>query len=220
MQTIKRTVIAFTVLAALVLSPAVADIFTVHLTNGATFETRYQPKMVEGDGNKVLFVTDVGNRIYVHRDDISEITHSSDVQGFGTMINTTTIALGWAPNDNPAARRSGSQISDARLSARPAEGSAGLLRGSVRIDRRCWDHRRPTGVGSGSRNAWRADQRDLAAAGCRSGARRGRWWWSGIGRSRSVGPQTRVSFWPQTGRMPSAVFSLRDSASLTTQASW
>jgi len=102
MQTIKRTVIAFTVLAALVLAPAVADVFTVHLTNGATFETRYQPKMVEGDANNVLFVTDVGNRIYVHRDDISEITHSSDVQGFGTMINTTTIALGWAPNDNPA----------------------------------------------------------------------------------------------------------------------
>jgi hypothetical protein len=101
MQTIRRTVIAFTVLAAVALSPAVADIFTVHLTNGATFETRYQPKIAVGDGTKVLFVTDVGNRIYVHREDISEITHSSDVQGFGTMINTTTIALGWAPNDNP-----------------------------------------------------------------------------------------------------------------------
>jgi len=101
MQSIRRAVIAFTVLAAVALSPAVADIFTVHLTNGATFETRYQPKLVEGNGNKVLFVTDVGNRIYVHRDDISEITHSSDVQGFGTMINTTTISLGWAPNDNP-----------------------------------------------------------------------------------------------------------------------
>lgn len=102
MQTIKRTVIAFSVLATLVLAPAVANMYTVHLTNGATFETRYQPKAVAGDNSKVLFVTDVGNRIYLHRDDISEITHSSDVQGFGTMINTTTISLGWAPNDNPA----------------------------------------------------------------------------------------------------------------------
>ena len=101
MQTMKRTVIAFTVLAALVLTPVAANVFTVHLTNGATFETRYQPKLAAGDSNKVLFVTDVGNRIYLHVDDISEITHSSDVQGFGTMINTTTIALGWAPNDNP-----------------------------------------------------------------------------------------------------------------------
>lgn len=99
MQSIRRTVIALIVLAAVALSPAVAEIFTVHLTNGATFETRYQPKAVEGDGNKVSFVTDVGNLIYVHRDDISEISHSSDVQGFGTMINTTTISLGWAPND-------------------------------------------------------------------------------------------------------------------------
>ena len=102
MQTIKRTVIAFSMLAILVLAPAVANMYTVHLTNGATFDTRYQPKVVAGDNSKVLFVTDVGNRIYLHRDDISEITHSSDVQGFGTMINTTTISLGWAPNDNPA----------------------------------------------------------------------------------------------------------------------
>ena len=101
MQTFRQTVIAITVLAALALTPAVASIFTVHLTNGASFETRYQPKVVPGDGSKVLVVTDVGNRIYVHRDDIREVTHSSDVQGFGTMINTTTISLGWAPNDNP-----------------------------------------------------------------------------------------------------------------------
>lgn len=101
MQTIRRTVIAFTVLAALALTPAVANTFTVHLTNGASFETRYQPKVVPGDGSKVVVVTDVGNRIYLHRDDIREVTHSSDVQGFGTMINTTTISLGWAPNDKP-----------------------------------------------------------------------------------------------------------------------
>ena len=102
MQSIPRSVIAFTVLAAVALSPAVADVFTVHLKNGSTFETRYQPKLADGDGTKVLFVTDVGNRIYIHRDDIADISHSSEVQGFGTMINTTTISLGWAPNDNPA----------------------------------------------------------------------------------------------------------------------
>ena len=101
MKTFRQTVIAFTVLAALALTPAVANIFTVHLTNGASFETRYQPKLLPGDGTKILLVTDVGNRIYLHRDDIREVTHSSDVQGFGTMINTTTISLGWAPNDNP-----------------------------------------------------------------------------------------------------------------------
>jgi hypothetical protein len=101
MKTIRHTVIAFTVLAVLALGPVAANTFTVHLTNGATFETRYQPRAVEGDGTRVLVVTDVGNRIYLHRDDIREVTHSSDVQGFGTMINTTTISLGWAPNDNP-----------------------------------------------------------------------------------------------------------------------
>jgi hypothetical protein len=101
MQTIRRSMIAFTLLTAVALTPAVAAIFTVHLTNGATFETRYQPKLVGGDSDKIVFVTDVGNRIYLRTDDIREVTHSSDVQGFGTMINTTTIALGWAPNDNP-----------------------------------------------------------------------------------------------------------------------
>ena len=59
MKTIRHTVIAFTVLAALALGPVAANTFTVHLTNGATFETRYQPRVAVGDGSKVVVVTDV-----------------------------------------------------------------------------------------------------------------------------------------------------------------
>lgn len=101
MQIILRAVIALTLLAAVVVAPAVAESFTVHLTNGSSFETRYQPKISAGDPNKIVFVTSVGNRIYVHKDDVQDISHQTEVQGFGTMINTTTIFMGWAPNDAP-----------------------------------------------------------------------------------------------------------------------
>lgn len=88
-------------LSLLVALPAVAGVYRVQLKNGNSFETRYQPRVAEWDENKVVLLTDVGNRIALHMDDIVDVIHDTQVRGFGTVIDTTTVVLGWAPNDAP-----------------------------------------------------------------------------------------------------------------------
>jgi len=101
MRTLKRPTAILAVLMLFAVVPAMAGVFRVQLKNGNTFETRYKPKVAEWDENKVVFLTGVGNRITLHKDDVVDITHDSQVRGFGTVIDTTTIVLGWAPNDAP-----------------------------------------------------------------------------------------------------------------------
>jgi len=87
---------------ALAAGPALAEIFTIELANGTSFESRYRPAVAGWDDSKVVVVTTVGNRITLHRQDISDITVETEVKGFGLVIDTTTIMLGYAPNDLPA----------------------------------------------------------------------------------------------------------------------
>ena len=101
MKSLPRTTKVLVLLSLLVAIPAVAGVYRVHLKNGNVFETRYQPKVAEWDENKVVFLTDMANRITLHKDDIADITAIAQVKGFGTVIDTTTIVLGWAPNDLP-----------------------------------------------------------------------------------------------------------------------
>lgn len=86
---------------ALLAMPAAAETFTVELTNGTSFVTRYQPQEAGWDANLVLLMTEHGNWIAVPRQDIVNVKSSTESEGFGRLINTTTIDLGWAPNDNP-----------------------------------------------------------------------------------------------------------------------
>lgn len=99
----KRSVILALLLALGVLSvtPASAELYYVHLKNGKTFETRYQPQEASWDSNQVLFLTEMGNWIAVSKDDLSDVEINSEVKGFGKVIDSTTIALGPAPNDAP-----------------------------------------------------------------------------------------------------------------------
>lgn len=101
MMIFKRPTAILAVLMLLAVTPAMAEAFRVQLKNGNEFTTRYQPKVAEWDENKVVFLTDVANRITINLDDIADITHDSQMRGFGTVIDTTTIVLGWAPNDAP-----------------------------------------------------------------------------------------------------------------------
>lgn len=101
MRTLRLSLAIVTALVLLAVVPAVADVFQVHLKNGNSFETRYKPKIAGWDENKIVVLTDIGNRITLHKDDVVDITHDTDVRGFGTVIDTTTIVLGWAPNDAP-----------------------------------------------------------------------------------------------------------------------
>lgn len=89
-------------LAALVLLstlPAIAEVYYLTLKNGNTFETRYRPQIAGWDENTVLFITSMGNRISLNRSDIAEVQAESELRGYGTVIDTNTIALGPAPND-------------------------------------------------------------------------------------------------------------------------
>lgn len=101
MKTVRRPTIILAVLMLFAMTPVMAEVFRVQLKNGNSFVSRYQPKVAEWDENKVVFLTDVGNRITLQMDDIADIEADSEVRGFGTVIDTTTIVLGWAPNDLP-----------------------------------------------------------------------------------------------------------------------
>jgi len=101
MMIFKRPTAILAALMLFAITPAMAEVFRVQLKNGNQFTTRYQPKVAEWDESKVVLLTDVGNRITLLKDDIADITADSQVKGFGTVINTTTIVLGWAPNDAP-----------------------------------------------------------------------------------------------------------------------
>lgn len=104
MRTIRRTstlITLFLALAGLAL-PAAAEVYFVDMNNGTTFETRYRPALAGWDPSKVVLVTSVGNRITLLRDDIADVRVDTELRGFGRVIDTTTIALGRAPNDAPS----------------------------------------------------------------------------------------------------------------------
>lgn len=101
MRTLNRPVFIVIALMFLIVVPAMSAVYTIHMKNGNSFESRYKPRIAGWDENKILVTTDVGNKITLYRDDVVDITTDTEAQGFGTVIDTTTIVLGWAPNDSP-----------------------------------------------------------------------------------------------------------------------
>jgi len=89
----------FALLAVVVTSGASAAVYTVTLTNGMTFDTRYQPEYASWDPEKVILLTEFGNQIAFPASEIQDVTVDTESRGFGYQIDTTTMALGWAPND-------------------------------------------------------------------------------------------------------------------------
>ena len=94
----QRTFFVFLVLFVLA-TVASAGTFTVTLNNGTSFVTRYEPEPASWDETMMLFATDRGNWIVISEDDIAEITSSVEETGFGYQVNTSTIFVGWSPND-------------------------------------------------------------------------------------------------------------------------
>lgn len=86
----------------LVVSPALAESFTVKLKSGETFETRYRPHTASWDPEMVMLMTDFGHWIALPRTDIEIVESDFEIRGFGKIIDTVTIDLGIAPNDLPA----------------------------------------------------------------------------------------------------------------------
>ena len=88
--------------AAAVALPAGAEVFTVEMTNQTTFITRYQPQQDPRDESKLSLLTEFGNWISLAKAEVVNITSETESRGFGTVLDTNTIVIGWAPNDRPA----------------------------------------------------------------------------------------------------------------------
>ncbi len=96
---VPSVLLAAAALVALSAVPATAAIYTVTLKNGSTFDSRYQPEQASWDGDKVVLLTEFGNRIALSAADIDSVTVDSESRGFGHQLNSSTMMLGWAPND-------------------------------------------------------------------------------------------------------------------------
>ncbi len=86
-------------LALLLPAMAVAEVFTLTLENGATFETRYRPKLSYPDEDKVMLLTSNGNWIAFPRERVAAVEVDFESKGYGLVIDNTTISLGFAPNE-------------------------------------------------------------------------------------------------------------------------
>ena len=86
-----------TLLGLLAAGPLAADAFTVTTTSGNTFVTRYQPTQSDTEEGKVLLLTEFGNWISLPKEAIASIASDTESKGFGTVLDSQTIALGWIP---------------------------------------------------------------------------------------------------------------------------
>jgi len=93
-----RLTLATLLLLALAAS-AHAAYFTVTLKNGTTFDIRYNPVKADWDPRYTMFLTDQGNWIAVQNTDIADVVSHAEESGYGYQLNTTTLFLGWSPND-------------------------------------------------------------------------------------------------------------------------
>lgn len=89
-------------IATLVAIPASAAVFTVTLTNGAEIDTRYRPIESPSDGGKIQMITEHGNWITLPKDLVESIESDFEARGFGTVLDTNTVVLGYSINDLPA----------------------------------------------------------------------------------------------------------------------
>ena len=97
----KRLIVVLTLFlaAAAVHAAGTGTSFTVTLKNGTTFETRYRPVQAEWDPKVSMINTSQGNWIALMNDDIVDVSSAAERSGFGYQVDTTTIYLGWSPND-------------------------------------------------------------------------------------------------------------------------
>ncbi len=101
-RTARPKVLRIAVLAVLMVAAAAAahaEYFTVTLTNGTSFQTRYRPVPAEWDDNVVMINTDRGNWIGLLADEVADVTSHAEATGFGYQLDTTTLFVGWAPNE-------------------------------------------------------------------------------------------------------------------------
>ena len=85
--------------------PAAGEVYTIRLTTGGTFESRYQPKQPAWDTTLVTFIDETGTEIALPQALIAEVTAQSETKGYGRVLDTTTVDLGFMPNDLDQSQR-------------------------------------------------------------------------------------------------------------------
>lgn len=87
------------VLSLLTAGSSLAASFTVTLANGTSFQTRDRPVLADWDETVALILTDQGNWIALPKDEIVDVSSQAEISGFGYQVDTSTLFLGWSPND-------------------------------------------------------------------------------------------------------------------------
>ena len=72
--------------------PIAAAVFTVTLTSGNTFVTRYQPHQSDSQEDKILLMTEFGNWIFLPKEAVASVTADTESKGFGTVLDSQTPA--------------------------------------------------------------------------------------------------------------------------------
>lgn len=117
---------AFAIGAALLAAGAAqAASYTVTLTNGTSFETRYKPMSAEWDPNYAMLRTDQGNWIALKKSEIVDVTAASELSGFGYQINDTTVFLGWSASEGLVATEEAANAANNPNGAAPGAAPAG-----------------------------------------------------------------------------------------------
>ena len=102
----RHRTLSLAVAASLLLAlPVAAEVYTIRLTNGTTFESRYQPKQATWDPTQVTFVDETGNEISLPQALIADVAAQSETKGYGRVIDTATVDLGFMPNDIDQAQK-------------------------------------------------------------------------------------------------------------------
>ena len=81
--------------AAVAAAPLAAAVYTIQLTNGYSFETRYEPEDASYDSGKVVFLDEAGLLITIAKSDIVSIQSDFEAKGYGPdapLINKKTKA--------------------------------------------------------------------------------------------------------------------------------
>lgn len=121
----KLRLIALVTALFLVAASAHAIYFTVTLKNGASFETRYRPVQADWDPEVSMFLSDRGNWIAIHNDEIADVTSVFEQSGFGYQLDTTTRFIGWSPNDlvGTTTDEEGNEIDEVRYDLEADQGT-------------------------------------------------------------------------------------------------
>lgn len=95
----RPSVLLFALILVVGAVAAEAETYTVTLTSGTTFVTRYQPREAAWDAAKITLLTEFGTPISLAKSDVASIRTETENRGFGRAIDATTVELGASAND-------------------------------------------------------------------------------------------------------------------------